>query len=72
MILCLFQSNIVSYFFWVKASDNYFNFLSVYICFIHKFCRKGLVEFFDLIEKGEMEDGPQLSSLVSQMHKYRY
>ncbi|XP_078156564.1 O-fucosyltransferase family protein isoform X1 [Carex rostrata] len=33
--------------------------------------RKGLVELFDLIEKGEMEDGPQLSSLVSQMHKYR-
>ncbi|KAJ4766378.1 O-fucosyltransferase family protein [Rhynchospora pubera] len=33
--------------------------------------RKGLVELFDLMEKGEIEEGPQLSSLVCQMHKYR-
>jgi hypothetical protein len=29
------------------------------------------VELFDLLEKGELMEGPQLSSLVTDMHKYR-
>ncbi|XP_073012920.1 O-fucosyltransferase 38 [Typha latifolia] len=33
--------------------------------------RKGLVEIFDLIERGELAEGPQVSSLVTQMHKFR-
>ncbi|RLM99656.1 uncharacterized protein C2845_PM06G12510 [Panicum miliaceum] len=33
--------------------------------------RRGLVELFDLLEKGELMEGPQLSSLVTDMHKYR-
>ncbi|XP_021301670.1 uncharacterized protein At1g04910 isoform X1 [Sorghum bicolor] len=34
-------------------------------------CRKGLVELFDLLEKGDLMEGPKLSSLVTEMHKYR-
>ncbi|KAJ3671667.1 hypothetical protein LUZ60_007746 [Juncus effusus] len=33
--------------------------------------RKGLVELFDLMDKGELEEGPKLFSLITQMHKYR-
>ncbi|RLN30913.1 uncharacterized protein C2845_PM05G06910 [Panicum miliaceum] len=33
--------------------------------------RIGLVELFDLLEKGELMEGPQLSSLVTDLHKYR-
>ncbi|CAD6341078.1 unnamed protein product [Miscanthus lutarioriparius] len=33
--------------------------------------RKGLVELFDLLEKGDLMEGPKLSSLVTEMHKYR-
>lgn len=33
--------------------------------------RKGLVELFDRIEKGELKEGSKLSSLVTQMHKSR-
>jgi len=33
--------------------------------------RRGLVELFDLLEKGDLMEGPQLSSLVTDLHKYR-
>lgn len=33
--------------------------------------RRGLVELFDLLEKGDLMEGPKLFSLVSEMHKYR-
>ncbi|ONM33757.1 O-fucosyltransferase family protein [Zea mays] len=33
--------------------------------------RKGLVELFDLLEKGDLTEGPKLSALVTDMHKYR-
>lgn len=33
--------------------------------------RKGLVELFDKIDKGELHEGPLFSSLVTQMHKAR-
>ncbi|XP_020106351.1 uncharacterized protein At1g04910 [Ananas comosus] len=33
--------------------------------------RKGLVELFDLIERGELEEGPKLSSHVTEMHQFR-
>lgn len=33
--------------------------------------RRGLVELFGLIEKGELMEGPKLSSLIMRMHKYR-
>nr|XP_018674313.1 PREDICTED: uncharacterized protein At1g04910 isoform X2 [Musa acuminata subsp. malaccensis] len=33
--------------------------------------RKGLVELFDMIDRGELKEGAKLSSLVSEMHKYR-
>ncbi|KAM0862077.1 hypothetical protein ACQ4PT_045476 [Festuca glaucescens] len=33
--------------------------------------RRGLVELFGLIEKGELIEGPKLSSLIMRMHKYR-
>lgn len=33
--------------------------------------RRGLVELFGLLEKGELMEGPKLSSLVTEMHKYR-
>lgn len=33
--------------------------------------RRGLVELFDLLEKGELMEGPKLSSVVTDMHKYR-
>ncbi|KAF7834157.1 O-fucosyltransferase 38-like [Senna tora] len=33
--------------------------------------RKGLVEIFDKLEAGELEEGPSLSNLVQQMHKNR-
>ncbi|KAK3136290.1 hypothetical protein QOZ80_5BG0431050 [Eleusine coracana subsp. coracana] len=33
--------------------------------------RRGLVKLFDLLEKGELIGGPKLSSLVTEMHKYR-
>lgn len=36
------------------------------------FYRKRLVELFDKIERGELEEGPKLSSLVTEMHKHRY
>jgi len=29
------------------------------------------VELFDLLEKGDLMEGPQLSSLVTDLHKYR-
>jgi hypothetical protein len=29
------------------------------------------VELFDLLEKGDLMEGPKLSSLVTEMHKYR-
>jgi hypothetical protein len=29
------------------------------------------VELFGLIEKGELMEGPKLSSLIMRMHKYR-
>ncbi|VAH33838.1 unnamed protein product [Triticum turgidum subsp. durum] len=32
---------------------------------------RGLVELFGLLEKGELMEGPKLSSLVTKMHKYR-
>lgn len=33
--------------------------------------RKGLVQLFDKIDKGDLHEGPMLSSLVTQMHKSR-
>ncbi|KAI4317113.1 hypothetical protein L6164_025016 [Bauhinia variegata] len=33
--------------------------------------RKGLVEIFDKLETGELEEGPSLSNLVQRMHKNR-
>ncbi|XP_062202462.1 O-fucosyltransferase 38 isoform X2 [Phragmites australis] len=33
--------------------------------------RRGLVELFNLLEKGELMEGLKLSSLVTEMHKYR-
>ncbi|URE46513.1 GDP-fucose protein O-fucosyltransferase [Musa troglodytarum] len=33
--------------------------------------RKGLVELFDMIDRGELKEGAKLSSLVSEMHHYR-
>ncbi|XP_065026664.1 O-fucosyltransferase 38-like isoform X2 [Musa acuminata AAA Group] len=33
--------------------------------------RKGLVELFDMIDRGELKEGAKLSSLVSEMHEYR-
>ncbi|RWV90390.1 hypothetical protein BHE74_00047155 [Ensete ventricosum] len=33
--------------------------------------RKGLVEVFDMIDRGELKEGVKLSSLVSEMHKHR-
>ncbi|KAI9113813.1 hypothetical protein K1719_015064 [Acacia pycnantha] len=33
--------------------------------------RKGLVEIFDKMETGELEEGPSLSNLVQRMHKSR-
>lgn len=33
--------------------------------------RKGLVELFNLIEKGDLKEGRKLSSLVTRMHKFR-
>ncbi|RRT65759.1 hypothetical protein B296_00039562 [Ensete ventricosum] len=33
--------------------------------------RKGLVELFDMIDRGELKEGVKLSSLVSEMHKHR-
>ncbi|KAG8051275.1 hypothetical protein GUJ93_ZPchr0009g859 [Zizania palustris] len=33
--------------------------------------RRGLVELFDLLLKGELMEGPKLSSLVTEMHKKR-
>ncbi|WOL02361.1 hypothetical protein Cni_G11080 [Canna indica] len=33
--------------------------------------RKGLVELFDMIDRGELEEDAKLSSLVTEMHKYR-
>ncbi|KAL6906195.1 hypothetical protein ACP4OV_003796 [Aristida adscensionis] len=32
--------------------------------------RRGLVGLFDLLEKGELREGPKLSSLVTELHKY--
>jgi hypothetical protein len=29
------------------------------------------VELFDLLEKGELMEGPKLSTVVTDMHKYR-
>jgi hypothetical protein len=29
------------------------------------------VELFGLLEKGELMEGPKLSSLITKMHKYR-
>jgi hypothetical protein len=31
-----------------------------------------LVELFDLLEKGDLTEGPKLSALVTDMHKYRW
>lgn len=36
------------------------------------FYRKRLVELFDKIERGQLVEGPKLSSLVTQLHKFRY
>lgn len=53
----------------------YLNFL---LCFLYahfhlpSICRKGLVELFDMIDRGELKEGAKLSSLVSEMHEYRY
>ncbi|ONK77413.1 uncharacterized protein A4U43_C02F6270 [Asparagus officinalis] len=33
--------------------------------------RKRLVELFDKIDRGELEEGPKLSSLVTELHKHR-
>nr|CAB3463291.1 unnamed protein product [Digitaria exilis] len=33
--------------------------------------RRGLVELFDSLEKGELMDDSKLSSLVTDMHRYR-
>ncbi|THU53393.1 hypothetical protein C4D60_Mb10t13940 [Musa balbisiana] len=33
--------------------------------------RKGLVELFDMIDRGELKEGAKLSSLVSEMHEHR-
>lgn len=33
--------------------------------------RRGLVELFDLLQKGELMEGPKFSSLVTEMHKNR-
>ncbi|XP_008786553.2 O-fucosyltransferase 38 isoform X1 [Phoenix dactylifera] len=33
--------------------------------------RRGLVELFDKIERGELKEGRKLSSLVTEMHKFR-
>lgn len=33
--------------------------------------RRGLVALFGLLEKGELMEGPKLSSLITKMHKYR-
>uniref|UniRef100_A0A0D9XXL4 O-fucosyltransferase family protein n=1 Tax=Leersia perrieri TaxID=77586 RepID=A0A0D9XXL4_9ORYZ len=33
--------------------------------------RRGLVELFDLLQKGELMEGPKLSSLITEMHKNR-
>lgn len=29
------------------------------------------MELFDLLEKGDLTEGPKLSALVTDMHKYR-
>lgn len=29
------------------------------------------MELFDLLEKGDLMEGPKLSSLVTEMHKHR-
>ncbi|XP_073099176.1 O-fucosyltransferase 38 isoform X2 [Elaeis guineensis] len=33
--------------------------------------RRGLVELFDMIERGELKEGQRLSSLITEMHKFR-
>lgn len=33
--------------------------------------RRGLVELFDMIGRGELKEGQKLSSLVTEMHKFR-
>lgn len=30
------------------------------------------MELFDMIERGELKEGQKLSSLVTEMHKFRY
>lgn len=38
----------------------------------HLIFRRGLVELFDLLQKGELMEGPKFSSLVTEMHKNRW
>lgn len=44
----------------------YYMIISLYL-----FCRKGLVELFDKLEKGQLTEGSSLSDHVQQMHKNR-
>lgn len=60
----------------VCASGWYFDFIGNRLLstfsFSPVYCRKGLVEVFDKVDRGELKEGSSsLSSLVTQMHKFR-